>query len=85
MKWVRLENNVVREVIPDEATKPNVAYWYGDDFAAQCKQAPDEVDQRWVYDPETGKYSEPPVPIPPEPQPDYMAFIAGLWEGYNNG
>jgi hypothetical protein len=50
MKWVRVENGVVREVVPQEATEPSVAHWYGEEFAAQCVEAPDEVEQNWLYD-----------------------------------
>jgi len=48
-KWVRFENGVVREIIPDEATTPSVAYWYGEDFAESCVEADDEVQERWSY------------------------------------
>jgi len=48
-KWVRIENGVVREIIPDEATTPNVAYWYGEDFAARCVEADDGGRERWAH------------------------------------
>ena len=48
MKTVRLQSNVVVEIIPDYALP--VAQWYGEAFAAQCVEAPDEVEQGWVYD-----------------------------------
>ena len=63
MKTVLLRNNVVIEVIPNH-TFP-IAEWYGPDFAARCMEAPDEVDQHWVYDPETQTFSSP----PPKPEP----------------
>lgn len=47
MKTVRLQNNVVVEVIPDYALP--VAQWYGEAFAAQCVEVPDDVAQGWVY------------------------------------
>jgi len=59
MKWVRLENNIVREIIPDMATRPSVAFWFGAAFAAECVQAPAEVEQHWSYDPETDTWSVP--------------------------
>lgn len=62
MKIVRLESNIVREIIPDYALP--VEKWYGADFAAQCVEAPDEVEQGWVYDPETNTFSAPPAPEP---------------------
>ena len=65
MKTVRLRDNIVQEVIPEYALP--VAEWYGEAFAAECVVAPDEVDQRWIYDPETGTFSEPVEPEPVEP------------------
>lgn len=67
MKTVRLKNNVVMEIIPDYALP--VEKWYGAAFAAECMEAPDEVEQRWVYNLETGTFSEPPVPSD-EPTPE---------------
>ena len=64
MKTVRLRNNAVFEIIPEYALP--VEKWYGAEFAAMCMEAPDEVDQHWVYDPETGIFSEPPEPEKPE-------------------
>lgn len=48
---------------------------------------PNEVEQNWVYDPNTNTFSEPvPTPDPrPTPSGDYNEFIAGLMEGYQNG
>lgn len=66
MKTVRLENNIVVEVIPSYALP--VKKWYGPEFAAQCKEAPDNVEQNWMYNAETGEWSEP-VPYEPEPEP----------------
>lgn len=65
MKVVRLVNNVVSEIIPEEATP--VSYWYGEQFASECVDAPDEVGQRWIYDPDTKTFSEP----PPYKRPEY--------------
>ena len=59
--FVRLENNVVVESIPDYALP--VEKWYGADFAAQCVEAPDEVEQGWVYDADTDTFA------PPGPEP----------------
>lgn len=61
MKIVRLKENRVRENIPDYALP--VEKWYGATFAAECMEAPDEVEQGWIYDPATGSFSEP-VPVP---------------------
>lgn len=83
MKTVRLKNNVVQEVIPDYALP--VEEWYGPAFAAQCVEAPDEVEQRWAYRPETGAFSEPAVPeAGPGPveqlraDVDYLAALQGV-------
>jgi hypothetical protein len=65
MKYVRLSDNTVAEVIPDYALP--VSKWYGEKFAAQCVEAPDEVDQQWTYDPDTDTWAE---PVEPEPDPD---------------
>lgn len=79
MKMVRIMNNEVQEILPDTA-RP-VADWYGEAFAAQCVEAPDEVEQHWTYDPEAGTFS-PPAPYEPEPQSytsdDLMAALLGL-------
>ena len=55
MKIVRVEGNLVVEIIPEEA-RP-VAEWYNETFARQCVEAPDEVQTNWTYDPKTGTFS----------------------------
>lgn len=66
-KWVRTKNGVVAEIIPEYALP--VADWYGEAFAAHCVEAPDEVGQRWTYDPETGTFAAPaPKEEPEEPE-----------------
>lgn len=72
MKTVRLKNNVVFEIIPEYALP--VEKWYGAEFAAECMEAPDEVEQHWVYDPETGVFSEPTEPDPVEPEPELTVW-----------
>lgn len=74
MKTVRLKNNIVFEIIPDYALP--VEKWYGADFAAMCMEVPDEVDQHWVYDPETSTFSPPPMPPEPE-EPEEVEPPAG--------
>lgn len=59
MKTVRLSDNVVVEVIPDYALP--VEKWYGKEFAAQCVEAPDEVEQHWTMD-EDGNFNPPSQP-----------------------
>lgn len=67
MKIVYVKENVVQEIIPEYALP--VEEWYSSEFAAKCVEAPDDVEQRWVYDPETGIFSAPQEPEP-EPEPD---------------
>jgi len=83
MEWVRVVNNIVIEIVPQSATTPpallpsianglpSITYWYGEDFAAQCVQAPDNVEQGWVHDPDSGTFAPPTEPelLPPEPDP----------------
>ena len=65
MKVVRLLNGVVFEIIPTEATP--VEKWYGERFAAECVEAPDEVEQGWAYDGEHFYIPEPEPEVDPEP------------------
>lgn len=60
MKTVRLKDNIVVEIIPEYALP--VEKWYGAAFAEQCMEAPDEVEQNWAYNPETGSFVEPVAP-----------------------
>ena len=62
MKTVCISNGVVSEVIPAYALP--VEKWYGTQFAAQCVEAPDEVEQGWTYNAQTGAFSEPVTPTP---------------------
>lgn len=57
MKTVRIKKGKVCEIIPDYALP--VEQWYGAEFAAQCVEAPDEVEQHWTYDPTSGTFSAP--------------------------
>lgn len=79
MKTVRLKDNEVWEIIPEDALP--AADWYGPEFAEQCVEAPDEVEQRWVYDPETGTFSPPPEPVPVEPEPSVEELMDILLGG----
>lgn len=54
MKIVRMVNNIVVEIIPDYALP--VEEWYGIDFAKNCVEAPDEVEQNWYYDQNTKNF-----------------------------
>lgn len=61
MKTVRLKDNIVVEIIPEYALP--VEKWYGAAFAEQCMEAPDEVEQGWAYNHETGSFGEPVGPV----------------------
>lgn len=72
MKIVYVKENVVQEIIPEYALP--VDKWYSAEFADKCVEAPDDVEQRWVYDPETGIFLAPPEPEPePDPEPEPTA------------
>ncbi len=59
MKTVRLENNVVTEIIPEYALPVNK--WYGAEFASKCVEAPDGIAQGWKYNAEAKTFSDPSV------------------------
>lgn len=65
MKTVKLAGNAVQEIIPDYALPAEK--WYGAAFAAECVEAPDEVQQGWIYDAESGTFAPPGEPLAPEP------------------
>lgn len=83
-----MENGVIVEIIPSEATVPSVAHWYGEDFAAKCKEVPDETEQGWVFDTDMSTYGppKPEIPKPRDPTPeeklradvDYIALMTGV-------
>ena len=82
MKIVRLQNNIVFEIIPSEATP--VEKWYGERFAEECVEAPDEVEQGWAYDGENFYIPEP----KPEPAPEpsvWDELDAAYKEGVDSG
>lgn len=66
MITVRVASGIVREIIPDYAHP--VGQWYGEAFAAQCHEAPDEVEVWWSYDAEAGTFAPPAELEPPMPQ-----------------
>ena len=77
LKTVRIKNNIVVEIIPEYALP--VEKWYGTAFAAQCVEAPDEVDQHWTYEPETCIFSAPAIQEPaPDPAPTTEDRVAAL-------
>lgn len=76
MKTVRIEDGIVVEVIPEYALP--VDKWYGAAFAAQCMEAPDEVEQHWTYDPKTGTWAEPKPEPDLEPTPTTDERVAAL-------
>lgn len=66
MRIVRLENNIVVEILPQETYEKGIAHWYGEEFAKQCTEAPEGAAQGWVYDSVAKAFSAP-LPIVPEP------------------
>ena len=75
MKTVRLAGKTVAEIIPEYGLP--VAEWYGEAFAAKCVEAPDEVEQHWQYDPDTGEFS-PPSETSITPKPSAEERLAAL-------
>lgn len=71
MKTVRISNGSVVEIIPDYALPPEK--WYGKEFASQCVEAPDDVEQNWSYDKETQTFSKNNPAAPPKPEETYTA------------
>ena len=92
-------SNTVAEIIPDEdPIFPGIPIEqrYAPDFVAKLLHVADDtaVKQNQVYDPETGTFSDPPVPEPPEPgpgpgpisEPEYISTAdldAAYMEGVN--
>lgn len=73
--YLRIENNVVLEIIADiDPLFPGVPIEkrYHATFIEKLQPVSDdvEVEQNWVYDPETGTFSEPPTPEIVEPEED---------------
>lgn len=91
--YILLTNNAVAEIIPDEdPIFPGIPIGqrYTPDFVAKLLHVADDtaVKQNQVYDPETGTFSDPPVPEPPEPipEPEYISTAdldAAYMEGVN--
>ena len=73
MKTARVVDGCVREILPEAACMPSIAHWYGDAFAAQCREAPEEVECGWVYDPEAQIFSAPEALT--APGPDEVTFL----------
>ena len=91
MKYIRLDSkNSVMEIIPDEnPIFPGIPIEqrYTAEFIATLVPVEDEteVEQNWVYDPETKTFDEPPTPEPgpdpePEPEPVEVARAAKVAE-----
>ena len=94
--YILLTNNAVAEIIPDEnPIFPGISIEqrYAPDFVAKLLHVADDtaVKQNQVYDPETGTFSDPPVPEPdpdpePIPEPEYISTAdldAAYMEGVN--
>lgn len=61
MKTVRLENGIAAEIIPDYALP--VEKWYGPNFAAQCVEAPEDVEQGMEYDADAKTFAWPSIDL----------------------
>ena len=80
MIFVRVQDGIVQEIIPTEATVPSVAAWYGAEFAAQCVEAPEGVCQGWVYNSEIKTFVNPLVKTVEELRTAALARIDGKCE-----
>ena len=49
MQYVHVVNGVVHEIIPEAATQPSIDVWYPAEFAAECVECSDEVQQGWTH------------------------------------
>lgn len=82
MKTVYIVDSIVREVVPfglDQVPK-----LYNDAFAAQCIEAPDNVQPNWIYDPSTNTFSEP-VPTPVDPDPSGAEIYSDIAKAIREG
>jgi len=75
MKYIYLENFITLEIIPEfNPSFPDIPITdrYSPEFMSHCVAVSDDtiVQEGWIYDVDTGTFSEPPEPIPPEPVPD---------------
>lgn len=81
------DKSIVQEIVPDEdPVFPGVPVSdrYAPDFVARLKHFDDgmEVEQNWVYDPDTGTFS---APAAPEPEPGETIPTADLDAAYREG
>ena len=63
MKTVRIKNGAVVEIIPEYALP--VEKWYNAEFAKECMEAPDEVQQGWRL--KNGVFVDEPEPVKKQP------------------
>ena len=76
---VRVVNNIVVEIVPDYALP--VEKFYSAEFCSQCVDAPDDVEQRWIYNPDSGSFSAPePEPEPEPTDTDILNALLGVSE-----
>ncbi len=82
MKTVRIKNGAVVEIIPEYALP--VEKWYNAEFAKECMEAPDEVQQGWrlkngVFVDEPEPHQNPPTELDQlRADIDYIAMIQGV-------
>ena len=58
MKYVKLINNIVVEILPESTYEKGINYWYGEEFAKSCIEAPDDVSCYMIYN-EDGTFNLP--------------------------
>lgn len=59
MQYVRIEANVVVELVPPYVYEPSIAYWFNQAYADQCVEAPDNVVEGMIYNPKTKTFLNP--------------------------
>lgn len=95
MKYVLLDNNQAKEIIPSENPAfPGVPIEkrYAPDFVSQLIPVEDDVEvkQGWVYDPESNTFSEPvqdsePDADPEPPEQEYQVSQSEAEAAYREG
>ena len=89
--YIYIKNNIATEVIPEEDENfPGIPIEarYTAEFVASLLHVEDgtEVQQNWIYDPETETFSAPPKPEP-KPEPEMISTTeldAASQEGVNS-
>ena len=59
MRIARLEKNIVVELLPESTHELGATHWYGEEFAKQCVEAPDDIVQGMMFDSATNTFYTP--------------------------